>query len=372
MAALIDELLFLPFLRRVTHAEIRSSLPLWTQILVNPGEMLWEQGEPVEELAIVASGELSASVDGLEVGRVLPGELIGEASAFFGGSTRSARLMARKTASVLCLSLDGLATLRQQRNGMYESLLEQALLALVRRIRNTDQKIAQVAEGDQAAPVRTEPSALVRLWKTLVPGGPKGPCPPLEPLLMRYPGLRQVSPEVVATIAASFVAEPVEEGQIIFLEGEQGAAAYLIAEGKIAVLRHVRGQKAELLATLKVGDQFGINTLVEKGPRTASCVAPEAGWLYRLDAAAHAALRGDAKMAWNECIAASLSSQLRNANAALKRETPREAGAAEEKGNFKQLLQASGYLQGGTVDEDELDQFEVVNTEHTRRVTTKR
>lgn len=365
MASIIDELIFLPFFRRVASADLKATLPLWGQLSLQPGAMLWMERAAANELAIVTSGELVATVDGVQVGKVLPAEIVGEVSAFFSNQSRSATLVARKPTALLMLKVEGLRALRWQRNPIYELLVEQAMVSMVRRIRNTDVRIAQVAVGDLPAPVRTEPSVLVRLWKALLPGGPRTECPPLAPLLCRQPVLRDVEPEVVAALCDGFTAMPVEEGQIIFLEGEPGESAYIVADGKVDVMRNVRGQKAELLATLKAGDQFGINTLVESGPRTASCVASTAGWLYKMDSSAYSGMRGDARLVWRECVLASLASQLRNANAALQRESPSAPGVekAPPKDRFQQLLKASGYLQGLPVDEAELEAFQVIETE---------
>ena len=182
---------------------------------------MWTEGKSADELAIVTSGELVASVDGVEVGRVLPAEIVGEASAFFSNQSRSATLVARKPTALLTLKVEGLRALRWQRNPLYELLVEQAMVALVRRIRNADIRIAQVANGDMPAPARTEPSALVRLWKALRPGGPRNECPPLEPLLCRQPVLRDVEPELVADLCSGFTAMPVDPVSIVKPSGAE-------------------------------------------------------------------------------------------------------------------------------------------------------
>ena len=387
MATLSEELQTLPFFRRVALADVRASVPLWSEIALQPGELLWTQGGAVDELCVVVIGDMVAEVDGVEVGRVMPGELLGEASAFFSGNLRSASVRARSSAQVLALSTASVRTLRWQRSPVYEALLDQALVTLVRRIRQTDVRIAQVAQGTDAAPNRNEPSGLARLWKALRPGGPSGACPPIEPLIRRQPGLREADDAVIAAIAQGFVAEPVQEGQVLFLEGEAGSASYLVADGNVGVLRHVRGDRAELLATLKPGDQFGVNTLVERGSRTASCVASTAGWLWKMEAEGYGRLRGDARMLWRESVLAVLGSQIRNANAALQRATPalerqQSAGGAgatvaTRKGapkndGFNDLLKASGFLEALPAGEAELEQLEVILTEDDKRNPRKR
>lgn len=354
MAGIGDELALLPIFNRTAAFEVRASAPLWSNVRLVPGERLWEQGAAVDQLAILLVGDLAAEVDSVEVGRVMPGEILGEASAFFAGTTRSASLVARRESQVLVLPTPSLRTLRWERSGVYDALLEQGLRTLVRRIRTTDQKIACLAQGGQAAPNRAEPSALARLWRAFRPGGPVTECPPLLPTLRRQPGLRDAETAAVLQIQEAFRPDPVEEGQVLFLENEPGAAAWIVAEGGVDVLRHVRGDRAELLATLGPGDMFGINTLVERGPRTASCVAAGAGWLYRLDAEAAGALRGDARLLWRESILGALATQIRLANGALNRAAPR-GRPTEKKDEFASLLAASGYLEALPVSERALE-----------------
>ncbi|MES2644794.1 MAG: cyclic nucleotide-binding domain-containing protein [Myxococcota bacterium] len=377
MGTIADELAIIPFFRKVPPQQLRASAPLWEQHSLVPGEVLWDIGGEVDALAVLVLGELSAEVDGTVVGRVLPGELLGEASAFFASATRSATLRARTTSQVLTLSVASLHTMRWQGNSVYDALLEQGLVTLVRRIGATNVRIAQVATGGVAAPARTEPSAFVRFWKALRPGGPAGACPPIEPLLRRQPGLSDISGEVIGALAQGFVAEPVEEGRILFLEGEPGAAAWLVADGGVDVLRNVRGDRAELLASLGPGSIFGINTLIERGARTASCVAARPGWLYRMDVEGYGSLRGPNRLAWRESLLGALATQIRNANNALQRVSgdkplrpaPTRAASDGDK-HFQELLKASGWLEG--LPDVDLEKMEVVVTEDQRRNPRRR
>lgn len=370
MGSIADELVTIPFLAKASAPALRASAPLWDEVSLEAGEVLWDEGAAVDELGVVVVGELVAEIGGVEVGRVGPGEICGEAAGFFEGTVRTATLRARGVAQVLTLSTAALRTLRWQRSRVYETLLEQALLAAVRRVKATDQRIARIAQGSLTAPSRQEPSVLVRLWRTLRPGGPTGPCPALEPLVRRLPGLRAIDGESLAALSQAFVAEPMEEGGVVFLEGEAGAACYLVADARIDVLRNVRGERAELLAALGPGDFFGANTLVEKGERTASCVAASAGWLYRMDAEAFHRLRGDTRMIFRECVLSTVATQIRGANAALERVLragPGRSSASRPEEGFQELLRASGWLEGLPANEGALERMEVVVTDDARR-----
>lgn len=386
MLPLHDELAMLPLFSRVLPSAVRASAPLWTLRELDAGQQLWAAGSAVDELGVLLSGDLRARVNEAEVGRIHPGELIGEASAFFDGATRSAQLAAAARSKVAVLKVSGLRTLRRQRSALYLAMLDGALTTLARRVHTVNQRIAGVAAGREAAPVRTEPALLARMWRALVPTASPGPCPPIAPLLAALPGLGGAGPEVLQALAAAFVAEPMEEGRPLFLEGEPASSAFLIAEGSIDVLRNVRGDRAERLATLKSGDLIGVNTLILPGPRTASCVPVSRGWLYRLNTAAYEDLTGDARLWWRESMLSSLTTQIRLSNSAMRRDAGRVAPAGPTAGpapaareaadaggdDFQSLLRASGFLEGLPMNEAALDDIEVVISDDQKRNPRRR
>jgi CRP-like cAMP-binding protein len=63
----------------------------------------------------------------------------------------------------------------------------------------------------------------------------------------------------------------------ICTEGEEGDAAYFIAQGSVQVLRG-----AQSLARLEVGEWFGMVALMDGGPRSATCVTDGPTRLLRL------------------------------------------------------------------------------------------
>lgn len=382
MATIAEELALLPFFSRVARSDLERAAPRFRRVTLAPNEMLWAQGSAVDELALILYGELSASAQLREIGRIRAPDIIGETGAFVAGSVRSATLKATLPTTLLALEVADLRRLRFERSRVYDALLDLAQKSAVKRISATNAKLAAVAAGSFAAPNRKEPGALVRLWRVVRPGLPTGECPPPGPLLRAQPGLRDMEGEVEEALAASFTAEAVAEGQVIVLEGEPGSCMYILAEGTVEVLRNVRGDRAELLTQLTPGQQFGANTLVESMARTASCVAAGPGWLYRMDRAAFDGLRGDARLLWRESVLATLSANTRNANAALEKAlrgaTPAAAGAArsggrassesaESSGGFSDLLRASGYLESMPANEGELAEMDfVVDEDHQR------
>jgi len=379
MLSLQDELALLPLFQRLPPAALRATASLWSLQELPVGTVLWRAGAPVEDLGILLGGDLRAVVNEVEVGRVLPGELIGEAAGFFVGSTRTVSLVAHAPSKVAVLTVNALRTLRWQRSPLYTLLLDAALSTLAKRIQSVNQKIAGGAVGREAAPVRSEPALLARLWRALVPGGPSTPCPDLAPMLRALPGLRDAEDADLVPLQKAFVAEPMVEGKQIFLEGDSASSAFLIADGAVDVLRNVRGDRAERLASLQAGDLIGINTLIQPGPRTASCVGVGSGWLYRMDASAYEALEGEARLLWRESMLASLAAQIRMSNNASRRDAGRPLPAAalatgpiDSVEDFEAMLRASGFLEGLPVSEGALADIEVVITEDQKRNPRRR
>jgi CRP-like cAMP-binding protein len=183
--------------------------------------------------------------------------------------------------------------------------------------------------------------------------------------------MRGIPESVLRRIAGQFTERPVEQGEVLCLEGEVVNAAWIVAEGGVDIIRNVGGERAEFLTTMKKGDLFGQNGLQSaNSTRTASCVASKAGWLYQIDPVASRALDGEAWRVWNETLLHSFIEQVRRSNLALgtlvvgTREAERPKAVTSDQ--LASILNARGALEGGALD-DELDQMDFVVDDAARR-----
>lgn len=369
MRDLRQQLRAIPHFASTSREDLDNSLPLWSRVRVADGQVLWPRQQAAGELGVLLDGELTLAIGDVIAQRIRPGDLVGEAGAFFRGEVRSVDVLATRNSLVATLPASQLRALREARSSVYEALVRQAAISLVRRIRATSVLIAKHARTEREAPTRKEVSALVKMWRTLVPGGPEGDCPPLAPLLRRQPGLEQARGPAILALVPTFTRQSVAEGEVVFLEGEQGDAMYLIAHGSVDVLRHVRGG-AKRLVTLQAGGQFGCNALVEPGARTASCVAAEPCWLYRIDAARFADPPPEAGLIWWESLLHNLGDQLRRSDDNLRVlvcEPEPEVELPTEADPLKALLDASGFRNEGDVYTSELEAMEVLYSDDQRR-----
>lgn len=359
-------------LKASSMEDLIRSAPLWNPLRIGAGQVLWPRGQVAGELGIVLEGSVLLQVGGETLKTLTAGAILGEEGAFFHGAVHSADVIAGTDSLIVTLPSHQLRALREARSTVYDALVREAAQSVCRRVRDASLAIAKAAKFDAEAPSRKEVSALVKVWRKLVPGGPAGDCPPLPPLLRKQPGLAHAPPEAVLALTTSFTQQAVSEGEVIFLEGERGDAMYLIAAGAVDVLRHVPGG-AKRLVTLAAGGQFGCNALVEPGPRTASCVARKACWLYRIDAARFRSPPKAAGVLWWESVLHNLADQARRSDdnllAALGHQEDAEPPTEEEsrEDTFKALLDASGFRNEGDIHTSELAAAEVSYSEDQKR-----
>ena len=381
MSSLSSDLLRSPVFGRVPRSALDASAPLWSVRKLASGETFCREGDAGDSVALLTEGACSVSINGVNVGRVGHGELVGEVSAFFSDNVRSATLVAEGATTLHTLSTAGLARLRAEQSPVYAALLKRALEELGKRVVRANDKLSRLVEGTHERPVRKDPSAFVKLWRTLVPGKPPRPCPPIHPLLRALPRLKGADPGTLLQLSVAFEAKPLAEGEILFLEQDPADSAWILADGQIDVLRQVRGTRAERLAQMNPGDLFGVNALVTGGVRTASCVAATPGWAYRLSSETHNGLKGATAIWWQESILTTMQAQLRLASGNLERaisgpppEPPpppaEEPGgptpAASEDDALSALLEQSGYLEGLPAGLN-LDELELVVDEDQKR-----
>lgn len=111
-----------PMFRHCSAAQLRRIASVVDQVDVRDGHQLCSQGTIGRELFIVRSGTVDVISDGAIVGRVGPGEVLGEIS-LIGRRRRTASAVARGDVSVYVVSRLDVTTLLDQTPGLTQSLL---------------------------------------------------------------------------------------------------------------------------------------------------------------------------------------------------------------------------------------------------------
>jgi CRP-like cAMP-binding protein len=75
---------------------------------------------------------------------------------------------------------------------------------------------------------------------------------------------------------------PFEAGDVLFREGEMGTEGFLLEEGRVRLIKRVRGVERSLIV-LKPGDLFGESALLQNAQRTSTAIALSAGMSLALD-----------------------------------------------------------------------------------------
>ena len=324
-----------------------STALLWRTRRVPAGSDLWRHGDAADELAIIVEGDVSILYAGQPVSEVHAGDLVGEGSAFFQGQRRLTTVRAVTATIALSLPDRGLATLRLGYAPVYDALLCKAVASLAQRVSNIDARIARLSQGQLPAPRRTTSGAIQRIWTRLSGGSAPG-APPVSPALSLLPALRDAPPEVLAPIAGAMSPQFVEPGRALFLEGDPGDAMFVLAEGRIEVLRNTDDGAALELASLGVGSLIGTGAALPGNTRNASCVAPDGAWVWMMTRDDMDSLAPAPKRGWCEALLTALRSQLLGADEVMAQLVA--LGARESRGSvpgaepsFDQLLLAAGW-----------------------------
>ncbi len=84
-----------------------------------------------------------------------------------------------------------------------------------------------------------------------------------------------IRPELLEEVAHELRVVRLNEGEVIFREGDPGDSLYLIGEGSVQISKRGRGGNQETLAFIQSGNFFGEMALLDGKPRSAMATAAE-------------------------------------------------------------------------------------------------
>lgn len=153
----IFQLATLPQFRGVPLASVQDLARRAPLRRFEAGEVLFRQGAPADTAWLVVSGSFLARVEGesgsREVGRCLPGEIVGEAALFLPSGRRSATLEAAEEAS--CLGLTREVVEGDAEHPALIAIEAWLLRSMAHRLRST----SQAMQRGWSAPPAEEPKA---------------------------------------------------------------------------------------------------------------------------------------------------------------------------------------------------------------------
>lgn len=167
------------------------------------------------------------------------------------------------------------------------------------------------------------------------------------PLLRNVSFFEGLSDEDLDQVAAIVRKVSAEEDEILFREGDQGDAFFIVHEGGVELTVARPSGQVEKLALRRPGEVFGEMALLNDAPRSATARAAKASRLIRIDKSAFQDLLGENQLALG--ILASLSKALR---ALDMRFTAQERLNASQGGGGVDVPEMSRLLQRGLMPEE--------------------
>ncbi|HMK71921.1 MAG TPA: cyclic nucleotide-binding domain-containing protein [Myxococcaceae bacterium] len=237
---------------------------LFHAVMLEPDQVLFEQGRPCDWLWVLGPGaEVSVTSAGdspaqVQVAHLSAGDTVGEmALVDEGPRSGTARVTVGGPASVMAAR--DFYALRDAYHPAAFQLLRKICLELCTRLRGTTDRLVPPtgAGGSEVAPLpldRVDPEHLDAV-----------------------PSFRGLPRVVKLALAQKLARVELPPGNPVCFEGQEGDAAYFIASGEVEV---VRGDHT--LAHLGPGEVFGMVALMDGGPRSATCVTATPTRLFRL------------------------------------------------------------------------------------------
>ncbi len=125
-----------------------------------------------------------------------------------------------------------------------------------------------------------------------------------EHLFGAAPMFADLSPEEIREIVGAAVKQPIQTGDLLFEQGAEASALYIIQSGEIQVRADSPSGEDIVLAVLGPGSVVGELALIDGGPRSATVEAISDCDVYRLERTAFNALRAQRRPAAYKVILA--------------------------------------------------------------------
>ena len=238
------------------------------------GSTLIVEGDEDPSLLCIVSGQLEIRHKGLVLGRLGPGEIVGEI-ALFGDGVRTASVVAKGEGRYLLLDRAGYLALRDVLNQVAERVELEALRALVDRLREMGRRISEAAQGTPLHRLTPDPGFFTRMARLFGAGGGRSSARGVDvaAVLASCHIFQDLPQNAIAELAGMLTATSVSSGHFLCTQGHYGDEMFVIAQGRVDVFVAVDEENAEPLAVLGTGDAIGMVALIEGGTRMASCVA---------------------------------------------------------------------------------------------------
>ncbi len=310
-------------------AVLQAAGTCFTALRLQPGEIALVEGSSDRRLLLSIEGELVvlAGTPAVELGRRGPGEIFGEMTLLGALPRRTATVQALTFCALLVLDERGLEALRTKAPAASRALEIEGLCTLAQRLREVDAKITSLGrslEHRSNAPGKGPPPTIA----TQLLEVPDDPPDAAETLLASLP-FRGLERDLLTELAAHFVMERAGAGRPLLSESAPTDDFWVVAAGRIGVYRRAATSARERVASLETGALFGLLSLIDARPPSATCAAMDEAWVLRMSGADYRDLVGSDTQRgarFRKALIEALSSQLRAVDRHLVGLTHQEMG----------------------------------------------
>lgn len=346
------ELGFIRILRGLDRTNILQFLDACKAIDVPANEIIVEEGEEDEAMLFLLEGELEVYIGkGAEITSlafIRRGEALGELALLGLATRRTASIRSTEDCDILVLERSGYDKLAAAGHPAVDRLQDQVLRSMAERIRETDARIGQLAEGSDLDDREPE-GILSRLTTAVVGTGPRGRAPKAVEVLSSSAHFKDLAPPVKDLLAGHLEVAAMPQGEHIMTEGSMKGDAWILATGEVGVYRTTRSGLQEKVGTLRPGALFGHLAIIGDDSRTATCVTEQASWLYKMPREVVKALVESATpegRALRHCFIHALARQLQQANERLAAVTAQFASKTLGKADLERVHAAQTAVVG--------------------------
>ena len=230
---------------------------------LEPGEVLFREGAPADRLYVPLQGRLAlrARSGNTEVPTAVcgPGSAVGE-EALVGRDQHAATAVAVDSVRGFELDAADFRIMRKLGQSPAHKVLRRLAAQLCARVREATDDVDRGGGADAPAPSGRPPAQR------------RAADPSRLPLLRRCSFFAGVADEDLAPLLERMSERVLRAGEVVFAAGEHADALHVVAVGTIEVAV-TRAGVHHRLATLGPGKVFGELALVDRAPRSATCVA---------------------------------------------------------------------------------------------------
>ncbi len=234
-----------------------------------PSEVVMAQGEDDTSIAFITNGSAEILVEDSRIGTAGPREIIGEME-LFGSVPRLATARSTNNLDLLVLGPDQYVELCETGNPVVYRLEQQALRRVGDRLRQMDERIASMSDGE---PFKLNPKGKGLLERLNPFASKKGPNIDKTEVLASSELFSWAQANLLDELAQNFTTAAFGNDHRICIQGEPGESMFIIADGQVDIVLQVADDRAERIATLGPGMAFGDSAIMHACPRTATCVA---------------------------------------------------------------------------------------------------